>query len=92
MDKAGHWSLSPAYDMTYAYNPRGEFTNSHQMMVNRKRDLSNRASGLSQPPAPFCKRSYPEIPVVLGSNQMTAQIEKVTDSGMGAQKSLCLPD
>jgi hypothetical protein len=29
---------------------------------------------------------------VLGTNQMTAQIEKFTDSGMGAQKSLCLPD
>ncbi|MFT6046568.1 MAG: hypothetical protein ACI9WC_002275 [Arenicella sp.] len=29
---------------------------------------------------------------MFGSNQMTAQIEKVTDSGMGAQKSLSLPD
>ena len=38
MDKAGQWSLSPAYDMTYAYNPAGEFTSSHQMTINRKRD------------------------------------------------------
>jgi serine/threonine-protein kinase HipA len=37
MDKAGQWQLSPAYDMTYAYNPNGQFTNSHQMTVNRKR-------------------------------------------------------
>ena len=37
MDKTGQWSLSPAYDMTYAYNPLGEFTNSHQMTINRKR-------------------------------------------------------
>jgi serine/threonine-protein kinase HipA len=37
MDKAGAWRLSPAYDMTYAYNPSGEFTSSHQMSVNRKR-------------------------------------------------------
>lgn len=38
MDKKGQWSLSPAYDMTYAYNPTGEFTSSHQMTINRKRD------------------------------------------------------
>lgn len=37
MNKAGQWSLAPAYDVTYAYNPRGEFTNSHQMTINRKR-------------------------------------------------------
>lgn len=37
MDKAGEWRLSPAYDMTYAYNPGGEFTSRHQMSVNRKR-------------------------------------------------------
>lgn len=38
MDKQGEWSLSPAYDMTFAYNPTGEFTNGHQMLVNGKRD------------------------------------------------------
>ncbi|MEH6582653.1 MAG: type II toxin-antitoxin system HipA family toxin [Halioglobus sp.] len=37
MDKTGQWSLSPAYDVTYAYNPAGEFTSSHQMTINRKR-------------------------------------------------------
>jgi serine/threonine-protein kinase HipA len=38
MDKAGQWHLSPAYDMTYAFNPAGDFTNSHQMTINRRRD------------------------------------------------------
>ncbi len=38
MDKNGQWRLSPAYDVTYAYNPDGEFTSLHQMTVNRKRD------------------------------------------------------
>jgi serine/threonine-protein kinase HipA len=37
MDKSGRWRLSPAYDMTYAFNPNGDYTNSHQMSVNRKR-------------------------------------------------------
>jgi len=38
MDKSGAWHLSPAYDMTYSYNPTGEFTSRHQMTVNRKRE------------------------------------------------------
>ena len=38
MDRAGRWSLSPAFDVTYAYNPSGEWTSRHQMTVNGKRD------------------------------------------------------
>lgn len=38
MDKKGQWKLSPAYDMTYAYNPSGIWTNSHQMSVQGKRN------------------------------------------------------
>lgn len=38
MDRAGSWSLSPAFDITYAWNPSGEWTSEHQMSVNGKRD------------------------------------------------------
>ena len=38
MDKSGHWSLSPAFDMTYSFNPAGSWTASHQMTMNGKRD------------------------------------------------------
>lgn len=37
MNKRGEWSLAPAYDMTYAYNPDGMWTASHQMTMNGKR-------------------------------------------------------
>ncbi len=37
MDKAGNWSLSPAFDLTYSYNPAGRWTASHQMTLNGKR-------------------------------------------------------
>lgn len=47
MDKRGQWSLSPAYDVTYAYNPEGEFTSQHQMTVNRKRSGINDADFLA---------------------------------------------
>jgi serine/threonine-protein kinase HipA len=38
MDRAGRWSLAPAYDVVYACNPGGAWTASHQMSVNGKRD------------------------------------------------------
>lgn len=38
MDKAGVWSLSPAFDITWSYNPKGEWTSRHQMSMNGKRD------------------------------------------------------
>ena len=38
MDKEGRWSLSPAFDMTYSYNPSGDWTAQHQMSINGKRD------------------------------------------------------
>ena len=38
MDQSGTWSLSPAFDVTYNYQPTGEWTSSHQMTLNGKRD------------------------------------------------------
>lgn len=38
MDQAGGWSLSPAFDVTYSYNPSGLWTASHQMTMNGKRE------------------------------------------------------
>jgi serine/threonine-protein kinase HipA len=38
MNQEGRWSLSPAFDMTYSYNPAGDWTAQHQMSVNGKRD------------------------------------------------------
>lgn len=38
MDQNGNWRLSPAFDITYAYNPAGAWTGAHQMSLNGKRD------------------------------------------------------
>lgn len=37
MDRSGEWSLAPAYDLCYAYNPSGDWTSGHQMSINGKR-------------------------------------------------------
>jgi serine/threonine-protein kinase HipA len=38
MDRSGAWSLSPAFDITWSYNPAGEWTAKHQMSINGKGD------------------------------------------------------
>ena len=38
MNRRGEWRLSPAFDVTHAYNPRGDWTSRHQMSVGGKRD------------------------------------------------------
>ena len=38
MDKKGSWRLSPAYDMTFSYNPSSIWTSKHQMKINGKCD------------------------------------------------------
>lgn len=38
MNQAGQWALSPAFDVTYSFNPDGAWTATHQMSLNGKRD------------------------------------------------------
>lgn len=47
MSREGKWKLSPAYDMAWAYNPEGKWTNRHQMSVNGKRDNIQKADLIS---------------------------------------------
>ncbi|MCL1984719.1 MAG: type II toxin-antitoxin system HipA family toxin [Methanomassiliicoccaceae archaeon] len=42
MGKDGKWRLSPAYDITFAYDPENYWTHRHQMSVNGKLDLIDR--------------------------------------------------
>jgi len=38
MDKTGRWKLSPAFDVTYSFNPVVAWTATHQMTMNGKRE------------------------------------------------------
>ena len=42
MNRKGEWNLSPAYDMTFAYNANSMWTNSHQMCINGKKENINK--------------------------------------------------
>jgi serine/threonine-protein kinase HipA len=47
MDNDGTWKLSPAFDVIWAYNSSGPWTNQHQMTLNGKRDGFTRADLLA---------------------------------------------
>ncbi len=38
MDRSGKWSLAPAYDITYSYDPNSYWLSKHQMCVAGKRE------------------------------------------------------
>jgi serine/threonine-protein kinase HipA len=38
LSSGGQWELSPAYDVTHAHNPKGEWTSQHLMSVNGRFD------------------------------------------------------
>ncbi|MDD5369629.1 MAG: type II toxin-antitoxin system HipA family toxin, partial [Anaerolineaceae bacterium] len=42
MNRRGEWRLSPAFDVSYAYDPLGTWTGKHQMSINGKRDRFTR--------------------------------------------------
>ena len=43
MDENGIWALSPAYDVTYAYDPANKWMKDHQMSINGKRSHIKRS-------------------------------------------------
>jgi serine/threonine-protein kinase HipA len=47
MDQEGLWRLAPAFDVIWAYNSTGKWTNRHQMSLNGKRDHFTRQDILS---------------------------------------------
>lgn len=57
MNKAGTWKLSPAYDVSWAYNPTGEWTSHHQMSINNKWDNISRADLLAVANSMHIKRA-----------------------------------
>ncbi len=57
MDKNGRWRLSPAYDMSWSYNPHGDWTSKHQMSINNKWDDITRADLMAVAEAMHIKRA-----------------------------------
>jgi serine/threonine-protein kinase HipA len=99
MDRSGEWSLSPAFDVVYSFNPEGRWTRVHQMSINGKRDdftvadLDQAASvaGLKRGAG---RRILEEVTAAVGrwpEFAATAQIPEETVEGIAATLRLHLP-
>ncbi|MDR1980830.1 MAG: type II toxin-antitoxin system HipA family toxin [Tannerellaceae bacterium] len=67
MDKDGKWRLSPAYDMAYSYNPKGDYTSLHQMSINGKRDHFTKEDLLNVAQSMHIKKAHEVIEEVVSS-------------------------
>ena len=84
MDRRGQWSLSPAYDVNYSYNPTGAWTHQHQMTMNGKRDGFIRADVKAFADTDLMKRGRADIIL----DEVIATVRRWTDfaaeAGVGA--------
>ena len=60
MNRQGKWKLSPAFDLSFAWNPRGEWTSKHQMSINGKREGFTRDDLISLAAAADIKKAQAE--------------------------------
>jgi len=82
MDRRGRWRLAPAFDVVWAYNSKGSWTNRHQMTANGKRDRFERADLLAISGA-FGIKSAAEI-IEQVTEAVAAWRSIATDSGVSS--------
>lgn len=96
MDRGGNWRLSPAFDVTYAYNPDGLWTNQHQMRVNGKQSGITRADLIALAAVADIKRQRAEAMVddvigVIGRWPEMAERAGVTEKQMEKIRNALVP-
>lgn len=84
MNRRGVWKLSPAFDISYAYDPKGYWTSQHQMSINGKREMFTKQDLLSMAKTAGIKsnralemldrvittmKSWPEVAVNIGIDE-----------------------
>ncbi|MBQ6104409.1 MAG: type II toxin-antitoxin system HipA family toxin [Lachnospiraceae bacterium] len=85
MNRRGEWSVSPAYDLTFAFHPDNRWISRHQMSVNGKSSgiteadllLCGRNMGL---PAELCRKTIAETELVIGKWMTYAEQAGITES------------
>ena len=61
MNRRGKWRLSPAFDISYAWDSRGEWRNRHQMSINGKRDEFKREDLLALANVAGIKKEFLQV-------------------------------
>jgi serine/threonine-protein kinase HipA len=58
MNRRGLWRLAPAFDISYAWDPKGDWTSRHQMSINNKRDDFEREDLIAMAKTAGIKKAY----------------------------------
>jgi serine/threonine-protein kinase HipA len=77
MDKTGKWRLSPAYDVTYAFDPANKWIGTHQLSVNGKRTEIKKADILEVAAKMNIKKPVEIIEQVKDSANRWAKFAKI---------------
>lgn len=85
MNRRGGWALAPAFDITWSFNPAGEWTHRHQMSVNGRRDDFSLADIVAC--AATASISKPRVRAILADvRDAVAQWPRFADeAGVGAE-------
>lgn len=88
MDKSGKWKLSPAYDVTYAYNPKSYWVSRHQLSVNGKREGITRTDLLALAKEMNIKKAELIIDKVIKSVKKWPRFASKTGLPVSQQKAI----
>jgi len=89
LPKKGIWELSPAYDITYSYNPaQGRNTSKHQMSINGKREDINRVDLIKIANDNMIKRPSVIIDEVITAISKWPSLAKEHEIGIGKIKKI----
>ncbi|MBA3866571.1 MAG: type II toxin-antitoxin system HipA family toxin [Solirubrobacterales bacterium] len=86
MDRDGAWSLSPAFDVVYAFNPDGRQTAHHQMSIAGKRDGFTFADLRSVADLASLKRGQPEEILAQVTDAVEAWPELAAAAGLDERR------
>ncbi len=86
MDQSGSWSLAPAFDMTYSFNPTGAWTDKHQMSLNGKRDGFTPADFAACARTASMKRGRAKAIVAEVISTVSMWIDYAKDAGVSLEK------
>ena len=86
MDRAGEWSLSPAFDLVFAYNPSGRWTSRHQMSINGKVDGIGLADLRAVADLASMKRGRAEAILAEVVDVVRAWSEPAAEAGVAAER------
>lgn len=95
MDKKGKWRLSPAYDVTYSYDSKNKWLNSHQMTVNGKKDQidlydllkAGESMGIRES---ICKKIISDINIVVADFEKYAEAVRIRENTFAGIKNVLI--